>query len=592
MTESDSSANDALSLAKSWLSGQTARVRRPLAASVVISLLDGLLLIAQSWLLARIMAAVVIDGHGLNGVWLGLWAVLAVLGARAVLSPLMDVTAFEAAARVKHAARLRLYRHLQNLGPVWANGQRSGDIAHTLTDAVESLDSYYAGYLPQMARTVFLPLAILAFILPSDWVSGLVLMLTAPLIPVFMIFIGRGTERLNQRQWRRLALMSAYFLDAIEGLTTLKLFGASRREADMVARMSEGYRQHTMRVLRLAFVSSLVLEFLATVSIAMVAVFIGFRLYYGQMDFLPGLFVLILAPEFYQPLRNMGTQYHARMEAIGAAERIVELFASEPPVAADSTGGQAAPARVQQIVFEQVGFGYEEHTRVISQLDLSLQRGQRLALVGPSGAGKTTISRLLLGFLSPDAGRIRINDMVLEALDSQDWLSHIAWLGQNPTLFHGSIADNIRLGAPEADEAAVRRAARLANADDFITALPAGYDTRVGDRGQGLSGGEIQRIALARAFARQADVVILDEASASLDPDTEALITEAVERLAQDRLMLVIAHRLDTVRRADAIAVLDQGRIVEQGSHEQLLAAGGRYAAMLSLYTGRGEGWT
>lgn len=550
-----------------------------------MSAVDGLLLIGQAWLLARIIAAVAIDGRGLAAVWPWLWGVLAVFAVRAAVTPLAEVAAFEAAARVKLAVRRQLYDHAQALGPAWARRQRSGAIAHTLTDAVESLDSYYAGYLPQIARATFLPLAILVFVFPQDWVSGLILVITAPLIPLFMILIGKGTERLNQRQWRRLARMSAHFFDAIEGLTTRKLFNASRREAAVVARISKAYRHDTMAVLRVAFLSSLMLEFLATIAIAMVAVYIGFRLYYGEMQFLPGLFVLLLAPEFYVPLRNMGAQYHARMEAIGASEQIVALL--DEPATRPARGEAAARiGPLTRVAFERVDFAYEPGQPVLQNLDFAIERGRRVALVGPSGAGKTTISQLLLGFLQPAQGRVRANGVDLCDIDAEQWLARVAWLAQRPTLFHGSVGDNIRLGMPSAGPEAVRRAAAQANAAAFIEGLPAGYDTIVGDRGQGLSGGEIQRIALARAFLKDADLVVLDEASASLDPETETLITQAIERLARNRVMLMIAHRLATVRRADEIVVLDHGRIIERGSHRTLLNNNGRYVEMLSLYRG------
>lgn len=573
--------------AKTWLSRQVASARMPLGLAMGASMLDGALLITQSWLLAWIIARVVVTGYDLGDVGAALGALLAVFIARALLSPWIGIWAFEAAARVKHAARLRLYEHLQHLGPVWMARQRSGHIAHTLSESIEALDNYYAGYLPQMVRAAFLPLAILIIVFPSDWISGVILLITAPLIPGFMILIGKGTEKFNQRQWRRLARLSAHFFDAIQGLTTLKLFGASRREASLVGKIAEAYRHSTMAVLRIAFLSSLMLEFLATIAIAMVAVYIGFRLYYGQMEFLPGLFVLVLAPEFFLPLRNMGTQYHARMEAIGAAEQIVALFDQPLPETAPARTGAKLPTRLEQIQFARVGFAYDAGTPVLADVSFTMQRGQRLALVGISGAGKSTISRLLLGILRPQSGAILVDGQPLAEIDEQAWLRRVAWLDQNPTLFHGTIADNIRLGHREAGDEQVRQAARQANAAAFIEHLPQGYDTSVGDQGQGLSGGQIQRIALARAFLKQADVVVLDEASASLDPDAEQLVVQAIERLAEERLVLVIAHRLATVQQADHVVVLQQGRIVEQGSHAELLQRQGQYARMLAMYAGQ-----
>ena len=569
-----------------WLRGLASGVRPLVNAAIAVGLLGGLMIIAQAWLLARIVDAVVIAGRGLDDVWPRLCDLLVVFLLRALAGAAGEVVASEAGARVVLLVRDRLQAHIAALGPAWMRAQRTGEIVATTVDGVETLHRYYAAYLPQMALSACIPLAILVFVVPADWISGLIMVLSAPLIPLFMILIGKGTEELNRTQWRKLARMSAQVFDAIEGLTTLKLFHASRAEAAVVAAIADDYRESTMKVLRVAFLSSLALEFFATVSIAMVAVFIGFRLYNGQMHFLQGFFVLLLAPEFYRPLRAMGTQYHARMEAIGAAEAIVALLKTPlPQRAAPMTAAVAPtlPARpVREVRFDGVSFAYDAEP-VLHDVSFILRRGERVALVGPSGAGKTTLTQLLLGFMAPASGQILVDGNDLRDLAHDAWSGRVAWLPQRPTLFHGRVLDNIRLARPEASAAEVRRAVEQAGAAELVAGLPQGYDTMLGDRGQGLSGGEIQRVALARIFLADADVVVFDEASAGLDDDTAALITHSIERLAATAAVLVVAHRLETIRGADTILVLDKGRIVERGRHEDLLARGSLYARLIGF---------
>ncbi|MGD8618009.1 MAG: thiol reductant ABC exporter subunit CydD [Gammaproteobacteria bacterium] len=577
----DKAANTILKALQGWKVHAGFRLR----LAVAIGLASGLLLILQAWLLASSINAVVFDKAVLQQVMPWLWGLLALFLLRAVLAWASEQAAFQAAVQVKLELREQLYRQVQKLGPAWLSGERSGDLVNTLSDGVEALEAYYARYLPAMSLMVLVPLAILVFVIPHDWLAGVILLVTAPLIPLFMILIGKGAEQRNQRQWRQLAWMSAHFLDVIQGLTTLRLFNASRREAQLIARISDEYRRGTMAVLRIAFLSSFVLEFFSTVSIAIVAVLVGFRLYWGGMDFMHGLFVLLLAPEFYLPLRNMGTQYHARMEAIGAAERIVEILAA--PVV-DAAGKLTNIADLQQagIRFEAVSFRYPDGRAGVQDLELLIQPGETLALVGASGAGKTTLINLLLGFLQPHSGRILVGATALQDIAPAAWRRQLAWLPQRPQLFPGSVAENIRLGAPGAGMQAVRDAAALAQAGDFIEALPQGWDTRVGEAGQGLSGGQVQRIALARAFLKDAPLVILDEPTANLDPDSEMRVHAAVRSLAAGRTLVLIAHRLRTVHDADRIAVLDNGRIVQTGTHVELLQTSPLYQRMVTAYGG------
>lgn len=569
-----------------FLKSQKKLASSTIHVAVGLGLTAGFLLILQAWLLAKIIHAVVFDSASLAEVQSWLWPMLIIFIVRAVLAWASEQVAFSAAATIKRHLRVTIHHHLQKLGPAYLSGEHSGEMVNTLVDGVEALEDYYAKYLPAMSLVVLVPLSILVFVFPLDWISGLIMLVTAPLIPFFMILVGKGTEKLNKRQWRKLARMSAHFLDMIQGLTTLKIFNASRKEAKLIARVSEQYRLSTMSVLRVAFLSSLVLEFLATVSIAMVAILVGFRLFYGEMDFLYGFFVLLLAPEFYLPLRNMGTHYHARLEAIGAAEKMLEILGTAVHSEAKDT-----EKRVQilthssPIQFDHVSYRYaakhdetEMSAAAINNLSFTINQSERIALVGPSGSGKTTITRLLLGFIQSQQGSITIDTLPLNTIDLAVWRKQLAWMPQSPHIFHGSIRENISLGDEQASDKQIIEAAKKANADEFITQLSHGYDTLIGEQGQGLSGGQIQRLALARVFLKDAPIIILDEATANLDAVSERLIQTSLDTLATDKTLIIIAHRLNTVINADRILVLDNGQIIEQGTHQALINDDGHYA--------------
>ncbi|MEB4589615.1 thiol reductant ABC exporter subunit CydD [Candidatus Thiothrix sp. Deng01] len=560
-----------------------------LKAAVTIGLSAGLLLIMQAWLMASTVNAVVFQQATLADVMPWLWGMLAIFLLRAGLAWASEQAAFHAAVQVKLAIREQLYQRVQQLGPAWLTGERSGDLINTLSDGVEALEAYYARYIPAMSLVALVPLAMLVVVVAgNDWLSAVVMVVTAPLIPVFMILIGKGTEKRNQQQWRQLARMSAHFLDVIQGLTTLKLFNASRREAQVVAQIADQYRESTLSVLRVAFLSSFALEFLATVSIALIAVFIGFRLFWGEMLFFHGFFVLLLAPEFYLPLRNMGTQYHARMAAIGAAERMVEVL--NPPSSllppSPLAGEGLGMGGMFGVKFLNVAFTYPDHRPALTNLTLDIPAGKTLAIVGASGSGKTTLIHLLMGFLQPQSGQILVGDTPLAEIAPDTWRKQLAWLPQKPQLFPGTIADNIRLGNPQATLEQMQAAAQQAYADEFIVKLPQGYGTVVGEAGQGLSGGQIQRLALARAFLKDAPLVILDEATANLDQDSETLVHAGVRQLASGRTLVMVAHRLRTVQDADCIAVLANGQVVATGTHAELQTHSAHYRQMLHAYGG------
>ena len=569
-----------------WLKARKKDIRPALNRAVGLGLFAGWLIIVQAWLLARVVAGVIIEHQTLGEVWVYLAAMLPIFALRFVLMRASENVAFEAAAQVRRDLRERLYAHLQTLGPLWLTRQSTGDLANNVVTGIDALEAYYARYLPNMSLTALVPLSILVFVLPQDWISGLVLLGTAPLIPIFMILIGKGTESLNQQQWQLLTRMSARFLDSLQGLTTLKLFGVSRHEAEVVAALTEDYRIGTMKVLRVAFLSSVVLEFLSTVSIAMVAVFIGFRLFYGEMAFFNGFFVLLLAPEFYLPLRNMGTFYHARMEAIGAAQGLLKLLDTPVPPHARATGGtQRIDGDAVQIRFDAVTVRHaDDLPPALDGVSFTAPPRGLTALVGASGAGKSTALHALMALVQPQSGQILVNDIPLDALDLADWLRQVAWVPQRPHVFEGTVRDNIALGQPQVPQEEVERAARAAQAHDFIAALPQSYDTPLGERGLGLSGGQVQRLALARALLKPAPLVLLDEATAQLDAHTQLQVGDVILELAHQRCVILAAHRLSTVLRADHVVVLEAGKVVEQGTPADLLARGGAFAALVRAH--------
>jgi len=571
-----------------FLKAHKATASRPLRLAIGSGFAVGLLVVVQAWFVAHIIASVLFDNAGLGDVAGYLLALPLVFLARAGFVLVSENASFAAAAAVKSKLRIELLKHLLAVGPVPLAGHPTGTLVTALTDNIEAIHPYYARYLPAASLTVMIPVVILALVFPSDWISGLVFLVTAPLIPLFMVLIGHGAERMNQRQWGGLVRMSGHLLDVIQGLTTLKLFNASRREAEVVSAMAEGYRRDTMAVLRVAFLSSLALEFFATVSIAIVAVLIGFRLLWGEMDFFSGFLVLLLAPEFYAPLRALGVHYHARMEAIGAAERIVELF--ELPAAASVGGDRRLEASgPPAILFEDVSVTYGDGRTGLAGLSFAIGKGERIALVGPSGAGKSTVINLLLGFLAPTAGRIFIDGIPLDEIDQAQWRKRIAWVPQRVHLFSASVYDNIAMTGVPHDAGHAERAeasARQSASDGIIARLPAGYATFLGEGGAALSGGEAQRIALARAFFRQPDLVLLDEPTAHLDRSTEMEVLAATEQLLADRTSLTIAHRIETVRRADRILVLEAGCLAAEGSHDTLLRTSALYAGLASRHGG------
>ncbi len=565
--------------APDWLRDRSRSVRPLLGAAIVASVANALALIAQAALLAAALDDALFARASVRALLPALSGFVLLGGVRLGLAVLTRRCGFNAGRRVVTAVRTELLAQVQRLGPQWLARQSSGDLITRLIDGVDQLAAYFARYLPQRAFAVILPLAILVAAFPADWVAGLVLLLTAPLVPLFMLLLGHAAERASQRRWTALTRLGAHFLDALQGLVTLRLFGAGAREQALLAASSEAYRSETMAVLRVAFLSSLVLEFFATVSIAVVAVLVGFRLLWGDLHFFNGLFVLLLAPEFFLPLRALGTLRHARMDALAVAASVQQILAEPVPVR--PAGGGGVPQAPITIAFEDVDFAHAPGRPALAGLNLQIAAGRTLAVVGDSGAGKSTLLTLLLGFARPQRGRICINGVDLADLDLERWRQRLAWVPQRPHVFAGSVRDNLRIARADADAPALQRAAAAVGFDAVVAQLPQGWDTPLGEHGHGLSGGQAQRLALARAFLRDAPVLLLDEPTQHLDAAAGAAIDDALARLGHGRTVLTIAHRMQPARAAGAIAVLQAGRVVELGTHAELLAAGGAYARLL-----------
>ena len=565
-----------------WLRARQGPGAPWLKLAVGLGWLATLVVAGQAWALARVVTAVAFEGKPplAQAPWLA--ALVALIGLRWLLERQAALAATRAAVAVKRAVRTELLDQVRRLGPAWLAGRTSGGLAADLADGVEALGGYVAHYRPATLLAALTPLTLVLLIAPRDWLSALILVATAPLVPFFMILIGKGAERRNQRQWRQLARMGGHFLDLVRGLPTLTLLGAAEAQAERVTAMAEGYRRSTLSVLRVAFLSSFTLEFFATVSIAVVAVVTGFRLFWGELAFEPGFFALLLAPEFFLPLRRLGTNYHERMDALGAAARLRAITEAQAP--GPVAGGRPFTPRHDRglaLSFEAVRVDWPDGRTGLEDLDLTIAPGERLAVVGPSGAGKSTLLQLLLGFIRPTAGSIQADGQPLDQLDPADWRRHLAWVPQKPHLFAGTLADNLRLARPDAGEAELYQALEQAQCLEFVERLPQGLDTPVGEGGHPLSGGQRQRLALARAFLRPARLVLLDEPTAHLDLESEARIQAAVDVLAGRATLIVVAHRLASVRRAERVVVLDQGRVVETGSHAALLERNGFYARLV-----------
>lgn len=541
----------------------------------------------EAFWIARITDRAFLGKEELSRLLPALAVLLSWIVMRVVVHIAGDLVSMKLASRVKHDLRNRLVRKMVELGPQAAKKERSGEWIATLYEGVEQLETYLGRYIPQIALSALIPAAILCAVVRLDWTTALILAVTLPLLIFFMILIGINAKAKTERQFKTLGLLSGHFHDVVRGLPTLQIFNRSKAQLDIIRRISEEHRKTTMGTLRLAFLSAFVMELFATLSMAVVAVFLGLRLIAGDIDFYRAYAVLLLTPEFYQPVRALGTQFHTGMNGRTSMERIMDILDTEPPGWTERDGAQTLPADSGgfSISFEKVSFRYPDtEADALSDISLQIEAGQRIAVIGHTGAGKSTLLDLLQGFIKPAAGSIRINGTDLAGLSIGWWRSKIAVVPQRTHLFQGTVLDNLRFGRPDASMEEVVEAATRAQADAFIRSLPAGYDTSIGEAVR-LSGGQMQRIAIARALLKDAPVLLLDEPTAQLDLENEAAVQSAWKELCKSRTVIMVAHRLDTIREADYVVVLQKGRIAEAGKPDALLEQGGVYAAMVTAHT-------
>ncbi|MFN2203113.1 MAG: thiol reductant ABC exporter subunit CydD, partial [Caldilineaceae bacterium] len=538
--------------------------RRLTLLAIGCGVFAALLLVTQLILLSETVDRAFLGGEDRAEVLPLLLFMLAILGVRSLAIGMADVVSQRAASHLKGDLRSRLTAHLLALGPAYTVAERSGELAYAAVSAVESLDDYVTQYLPARYLAALVPSLVFLTVLVIDPWTTLVLLFAGPMLLLLLALIGGRTKAIAERRFAELSWMSAFFLDILQGISTLKLFGRSREQIGNIQEISRQYSNTTMDLLRTAFQTSLVMEWAATAASAMVALEVSLRLMNGMLPFDRGFAVLLLTPEFFLPIRQMALKYHAGTAGKSAAERIFTVL--DMPLPAQETLNDrqdpsprahvhsSLPVPSGDIRLHHVRVAFDEGRRkALDGVSFTLRQSQTVALVGPTGAGKSTVAQLLLRFIEPDEGSITVGGVPLAAVDPDLWRAHLAWVPQRPHLFFGSVADNLRLARPQANNAELVAAARAANAHDFIVALPQGYDSLIGEQGTLLSGGQRQRLAIARAFLKDAPILVLDEATANLDARNEALVSDALARLAQGRTVLIIAHRMQMVQQADEI---------------------------------------